>query len=455
MNAKRFIVAFSSILFLISLFAINWQSDRTEFSFVAGFYTLAFICYLIIIAGRSQFQFKHLLLIAILAQIISILFVPHLSDDYFRFLWDGEMTWAGINPFDYKPEEIVNREFVQSSPYLQEVYQGVSDLSKTHYSCYPPVNQGYFIFATAFSSSVIVNTITLKMLIVVTEMLGAFFLFKTLTLLKIDTSRMWILYLNPLLIIECTGNVHFEGVMASFLFIGIFYLVQKKELLGSLFFAFAIQIKLVPLLLLPFFYRFLGFWKAALFYVLTILIIVGLGFVQLNSNNIGNFIDSLKLYIGIFEFNSFIVHYVIQFGIAEHGWKAGRILVPYVSQIAMFLIVALALYGDIPDWRKLFKRMTLAFFVYLILSNTMHPWYVIPLLGISLFTNYSFPILWSFLIFFSYIFYFFDDRSVTEVRIMINIEYILLLTLVGYELIKKKSPLKFLHLNNFLQKESN
>ena len=446
MSIKRVIIAFIPLIFLLSIFLVNFENDRTQFGFIATFYTLAFIAYLVIYSQRNSFNFKQILFFAITAQLLSIWNEPTLSIDYYRFLWDGEITLQGINPFDYKPKELLNHNFVQSSAYLKEIYTGIGEMSQGNYSCYPPVNQFYFIIASSFSDSIAINTFILKLLIVLTELLGAIYLIKILKNLKIETSRIWLLFLNPLWIIECTGNTHFEGVMLSFLFIALYYLLHKRELVGSLFFAIAIQIKLIPLMILPFFYRFLGFWKSVLFYGLTILIVIGFGLIELNSENIANFGDSLRLYFQVFEFNSFVLYYYVQLGIINTGWNMTKTYGPQLSSIAMMLIFTLSLYGDNFNWKTLFKRITLGFFAYLLLSSTLHPWYILPLLSFSLFTNYSFPILWSFLIFFSYIFYLHNDSSLQQVRIVTNIEYSLVIGLFIYELIKKKTPFVFLRL---------
>lgn len=441
MSIKRVVIAFSPLVFLLSIFLINFEEDRTNFAFIALFYTLAFVAYLGIYSNRNAVQFKQLLFIAIVAQLLSMWNEPSLSIDYYRFLWDGEITLQGINPFDFTPLELANRDFVTSSAYMQEIYAGVSDLSKENYSCYPPINQFYFIIASAFSDSILINTFILKLLIVLTEVLGSAFLVKLFDQLKIERARIWLLYLNPLWIIECTGNTHFEGVMISFLFIAFYYLMQKKEIIGSVFFAIAVQIKLVPLLILPFFLRFLGWRKAITFYVLTILLVIGFGFIELNSENINNFVTSLRLYFEVFEFNSFILYYYIQFGFWDIGWNMTKTYGPRLSMIAMTIIIALALLGGRIDpgnfdWKKLFKRITIAFFVYLILSSTLHPWYVLPLLAFSLFTNYTFPLAWSFVIFFSYVFYQFADNTVWEVRLVSTVEYALVVGLFVWEMMK-------------------
>ena len=446
MVMKKQVVALSALVFLVSLFLINWQPERTEFLFIAGFYLLAFLAYLILLRNRSKFPFKIFLLIALAAQVLSLIFEPHFSIDYFRFIWDGEITLCGYNPFDYTPNELYNHGITHESLYLENVYTGIGSMSQENYSCYPPVSQAYFMAACIFSNNIFVSTFILKLMLIGTQILGAHYLIKLLNLLNLDRSRIWIIYLNPLWIIECTGNVHFEGAMLSFVFIAFYFLLQKKEFFGSVFMAIAIQLKLIPLILLPFFYRFLDTRKSIIFYMLTVFIVLSLGFVQLNSDNISHFIESLRQYFQVFEFNSFVLYYYLQYGIAETGWIMTRIYGPKLARVALSIIIFLALYGQLSDWKVLFKRMTLGYFAYLMLSSTLHPWYILPLLALSLFTNYSFALLWSFLIFFSYILYSHEGHW-TDVRWVIDLEYGILLFVFIYELIRGKSLLKYFALN--------
>ena len=441
---QRLTLAISSILFILSLFIVNYTADRTEFTLIVSFYSLAFIAYLILYRHRDNFNFRIFIIIAIAAQLVSLWNMPNLSIDFYRFIWDGEITTMGINPFDFKPNELILLSNFSENTYLNEIYNEIGPLSQRNYSCYPPVNQSYFIIASLFSDNLAVNTFFLKLLVVLTELLGAVYLIKILKNLGIKTSRIWLLYLNPLWIIECTGNTHFEGVMISFFFIALYFLLQQKIIIGSLFFAIAVQIKLIPLILLPFFFRYFGFWKSVKFYSITIATVIAFGFIELDSSNIENFGSSLQLYFKAFEFNSFVFYHYLQFGFWDTGYNMTKVYGPRLSYIAILLIFSIALIGDNFNWKKLFQRITIGFFIYLLLSSTMHPWYILPLLAFTLFTNYSFPVLWSYLIFFSYILYVYGDSSVIQVRMVSNIEYGLVIGLFIYELWKKRTAFKFL-----------
>ncbi len=444
--SKRTIITFSIVVFITSISLLN-SIERTEFTLISFLYTSSFFSYLFLIKYQRNIKYQHLIFLSGIVYIISMIYEPLLSDDYYRFIWDGEITWAGFNPFDFKPEELLQQKCINKNAYLLNLYDFMSPLSQANYSIYPPINQIYFIIATALSDSIKINTFILKLLIVTTEIIGAIYLRKLLINLKIKTSRMWLLYLNPLWIIESVGNCHFEGVMISYLFIAIYFLSKYKMILGSMFFAIAIQIKLIPFIFLPFFYRFLGLWRSTLFYSITIIIVMLLALIHLNLYNIENFFNSIKLYFEVFEFNSFILYNYIQYGIAETGWNLTKIYGPQLSKISIGIIVILSLYGQIDNWKKLFNRITIALFLYLLFSSTIHPWYILTMFAMSIFTNYSFPIFWTFIIFFSYIFYHFNDSSVIEFRLFVNLEYFLIISLFLYEIINKKSPIKFLRLN--------
>lgn len=438
--------------FISSIFLINWEVDRTNFWFIFFFYSLAFGSYILLLREK-QFSFNHLLLIALGAQAVSMIYPPNLSEDYFRFLWDGKMTLLGINPFDFIPNEVVNRNFVDSA-YLNEVYAGISDLSKRHYSCYPPVNQVYFIGANLFSESIAVNIAVMKLLIVLTELAGVFYLRKLFIHLKVDPKRLWLVYLNPLLIIECTGNVHFEGVMLSLLFISFYFLLTSRWILGAFIFALAIHIKLVPLVLLPFFLRYFP-WKQAIgSYFVIGFSAIGLALTQINAGNLYHFLDSLRLYFQSFGFNSFTFHYINRFVKYFTHYNPLGYTGPVMSLIVMGMILYFAFKFKSTNWKRFTERMFFGFFLYLILGTTLHPWYVIPLLGLSVFTNYAFATVWSFLIFLSYFAYMEGHWHSASNRLIINIEYAILLVYLYREWIKRGSSFSFLRIDHYFQPKS-
>src|ERR1044072_1458122 len=80
---------------------------------------------------------------------VSILFAPpYLSDDIYRYVWDGRVQAAGINPYRYIP----------AAPELahlrdETIYPKINRKDWAH-TIYPPVAQVVFFLTTRISESV-------------------------------------------------------------------------------------------------------------------------------------------------------------------------------------------------------------------------------------------------------------------------------------------------------------
>src|SRR5690606_6143025 len=61
--------------------------------------------------------------------------------------------------------------------------------------------------------------------------------------------------LNPLVIMEISGNLHFEGMMLAMILAGIYFLEKSKFSVSGGFLAAAVAVKLSPILLLPAFLK--------------------------------------------------------------------------------------------------------------------------------------------------------------------------------------------------------
>lgn len=429
-----------SLLFLLSFLLISLQVDQQEFVYFISLYGLSFAAYIILIRQRNITSRTYLVL-AVAAHLTFLFSTPALSEDFYRFLWDGELINAGINPYDFTPNELMNTSRFMNDSYFTELYSGISDLSKENYTCYPILNQLYFAIAGFLTDSVMINLVILRLLFFLTYAFCYFYLLKLFRFLELSEDRVWILFLNPLWIIETMGNLHFEGVMVSFMIVGSYFLLQRKLINGSVMLAAAIQIKLIPILMLPFFFRYLGILKASLSYFLVMLMVLGSAMILLNNSNIHHFAESLLLYFSAFEFNSFIFHYYLEYGHWRYGWYLNETISLELSRISVFFIALFSLYGDIRDGEVLFKRFVLAYTIYLIFSTTVHPWYILPLFTFSLFTEFGYPMLWTLLISLSYSGYVSTFKENGTYELLVGVEYITLLSLFIFEVIRKRSLL--------------
>lgn len=427
-----------SLLYLLFTGVLFAWTDRSNFPVLIAIYGLSFLCYLLLL-HKKQVPFAYLVGIGVMAHLLAFFFAPQLSPDSYRFLWDGAMVWKGDNPFDASPQELINTAGYVDSRYMSTLYAGLSDLSKENYTCYPTVNQFYFVLANA-TRSIGFNLFLLKLLIFLTQLVGLRYLLKLLKHVNISPKRLFILALNPLWLIETVGNLHFEGVMLSFFIIGLYFLVKQKWILGALFLAFAIHVKLVPLVLLPFLLRFLGWGNSTKVYAYIGISVAVLAMVYFRIDNYQNFLSSLKLYFQSFEFNSLIYHHYIEYGYQLYGFYPTRTFGSNLSRISTFFILCLAFFGGRINFQSLATRMIFGLLVYYLFATTVHPWYILTILGLSVFTRFTFGIIWSGVIFVTYASY--SEMAPENFRMLVHGEYIVLLVTVIYELIRKKPLLK-------------
>lgn len=424
------------LTFSIFLIFINYFLNQNQFAETLFSYSVLFLIYIYFVRIRLELSEKTIDFLVLFFHIIPLFAVPTLSPDFYRFIWDGEILTNGIHPYLYTPRELMDKSFFNSNEYLNSIYTNLSDLSKSNYTLYPTVNQLYFLFPSLITENEYAAVIVMKISVLGTCVMGYVYLKKTLKVLKLSTKNILILAVNPLLIIEISGNLHFEGVMLSFLFVAFYFVLTKKWFLSATFWAIAINVKLTPIILLPFLMRYTG-WKIAVkHYVLTGVLSLAILSIYLWPTMLPNFMQSLELYFNNFQFNSSF------FAITEYlfypmfDYETILIVGPLLSAISLFLICFIAFFKPIKTGENWFQRMLFGYLIYLLFATTVHPWYIVLPFGLSLFTKNSFMIGWTFLIMLSYGFYALENELLSF--ILIVIEYSGFLSLLFLDLYAHK-----------------
>ncbi len=417
------------LLYIISLLLISYVAEQADFILSFSAYSLSFIAFLYFIRIRNDFSIKTWKRIAIVLFLIPLFSFPSLSPDVYRFLWDGELVTIGIHPYAAIPNELMQFDSrVYDSEYMNLLYTEITELSQRNYSIYPSVNQFYFLITALISDNLFVSLIVLRILMFLSLLLGAYYFFKTLDLLSISINNSVLLLLNPILIVEVMGNFHFEGIMLSWLMIGIYFMFKQQWFKSSLFWAIAINIKLTPLILLPFLLRFRSFKVSIRFYISTFFISGILLLIYLWPGLFWNFMQSIELYFDNFEFNAglfYLVKWITSFFV---DGNPTLIVGPALSIVAFLAIVFIALYKPINNKKEWLSRMMWGYVIYLMLATTVHPWYVILPLGLAAFSTNLAVLFWSYLIMLSYGFYAFGNATIGYS--LIAIEYIIVIYLL-------------------------
>jgi len=245
-------------------------------------------------------------------------------------------------------------------------------------------------------------------------------------------------FLNPLVIIELTGNLHFEGVMLFFFVWALHLLSTKKWALAAIPYALSICVKLVPLLFLPLFLKHLGFKKSISFYSI-IGITCLLLFVPFYSPDfIANYSKTVGLWFSNFEFNAGIYN-VVKYIAIQYDGKPWELIKTYGKITPIVTILFVLLFTFLRDNQKiptLITSMMAVLTLYYFMSATVHPWYIIFLVVLGVFTRYKYAVLWSATVVLSY--YAYSQADFKENLTLITVEYISVYVFLIYEIFNSK-----------------
>ncbi len=448
---------FSILLILVgTLFywSFAYQLERTDFLKLISLWSVTFfISYKLI--QQNPNNWKLLAVAALAFRLVFLFAIPNLSQDFYRFIWDGRMLLEGFNPYLSLPEVWIangNAPIAQA----QELYAGMGQLNGHHYTNYPPVSQFcYFIAALFASKNILGSAIVFRALLILADVGTFFFGKKLLKSLNLPEKQIFWYILNPFIIIELTGNLHFEAVMIFFIILSLYLLQKGYWYWAAIVFALSVSVKLIPLLFLPlFFKKFIidkrsGFDKISItsglpkllgFYSI-ILTTVFLTFAPfLSGAFLNNFGKTISLWFQNFEFNASIFFIIRWIGYQIVGWNvietAGKIL-PIVVIVILLGITFIRKNNTIP---QLITAMVIGICTYYFLSTTVHPWYIAVPLSLCVYTNYKFPIVWSFVIILSYTAYIHPDFK--ENLWMVGLEYFIVFAVLGVEIYKNSKSVQ-------------
>ena len=418
------------IYFLIAFFL-----ERTQFSALVFCFAILFFCYYKLLKINSE-NLKILIFSTFAFRLIFLVSLPNLSQDFYRFIWDGRLILSGLNPYLQLPKDLIlNANFLM--PKAKELVFSMGELSAKHYSNYPPINQLCYAIAGFFSPNSIIGAVVVLRLIIVTADLGIlYFGQKLLKNIGLNPNKIYWYLLNPLVVLELSGNLHFEGVMLFFLVLSIYLLQKNNYKWASFFIAISISVKLLPLLLLPILYKYLGLKKAVIFYGFT-LFFCFLFFVPfLSSELIDNYSKTIGLWFTNFEFNASIYYIIRYIGQQIYGYNIIQTVGKIIPVMVILFILFKAFFSKNKTEIDLFNTFLIVLSIYFFTATTIHPWYIINLVFLSVFTQFKYPIYWSFVIILSYFAY--SNPEFKENFYLIFIEYAVVFTMFFLEISNKK-----------------
>ena len=353
-----------------------------------GFYGLA-----VILVWRRVLRSLRVIWLFAAAFRAVLLFSPStLSDDVYRYIWDGRIQNGGINPYAYRVDAPqLDRLATPNRARVDHTWMA---------SPYLPMAQVYFVATYRLAP----ESVTAFQIGAATfDLLAGLFLVLTLRCIGLPESNA-ILYLwNPLVIVEVVQGAHVDALMLMLMMASLWAASRPpagSETSGRLWasailLALATLVKPIPALLAPILMWRWG-WKRTLGYALVI--VVGIVLFADAGLGLGRELDgtgvfgATRIYVSQWNFNGGLFHWLevtltgvqtpgaVPIDQAGAGGAAARLVVLAALAAA---VAALGLKARRARSIHMLLGLTpLLFVAYVLFATTVNPWYLLPLMAV-------------------------------------------------------------------------
>lgn len=400
-------------------------------------FDLILACYAAIAIGmytlyKSEAQLPWILGLGIVLRCLFFVELPLLSDDYHRFFWDGSLVLRGINPYTVLPQDLC----CEKIPHLSEAFASMN--SRDKFTLYPPISQGIFALFSTWGVEVFIAWY--RLLFLGADILTFLGLRWLLTYFHKEPSWAIFFFINPAVITEGVGNLHIEILTVSLLVWAYIYYIRGQLTKGLLLYILSIGLRVLPLIFLP-----LLFWRSQAkpyrFLGLVSLITIGLFTPVWLPMTKSGYLNSLNLYFTNFEFNASIYYILRYIGTLISGYNLIAYIGPMMAVIVLGRTLLYSFKNKDVSIGLLPNIVSSILLFYLLMSTTVHPWYIILLLPFTILAGHRYGIVWSIMAVCSYSHYI--DGGYAEQWIWLWVEYLFLALYLYKDLYKGSTPSLF------------
>lgn len=348
-NRGRMIIGVAGFVILIGCIALYVLGDLrlNLMGFLWTYFIMSTAYVLAVSASRTRSDQTTLILaFAVLFRLVLLATTPTLSDDIYRYVWNGQALWGGVNPYETAPADA-------RLPGTVTDMINYPDLTAS----YPPLSQAVFFIAAGVSGSVLF----MKGVFVLFDLGIGFLLIRLLRSMDANSNRAIIYLWNPLVIVEVAGSGH-NDTLPAFLLLASLMLYQSKSQMKSVAaMAGAALAKIYPLFLAPLVLRDRRDVKAySAMVLLPYVLFIGAGW---------GLFSQLANYAATWRFNDSVHHIAyLVFGLV--GLEE---YVRYVLWLAFGAGLIIILRSEL----NLYRKSLYVICLFLLLSPTLHPWYLI------------------------------------------------------------------------------
>jgi hypothetical protein len=426
-NQKKLFFAFLFFLFLMEvLYTSLYYLPKSPNLLYKKYLLTSFSCYIIyffIIHLINKLTFisnKFLLIIifssGIIFRLTLINLPPFLSDDIYRYIWDGYLQAKNINPYLYPPNSLELTKFRNTDifpfinhPNLQTIY--------------PPISQIIFFFSYLIGKN---SFLTIKLIILLFDIGTGLFIAKILYKLELPLTKVSIYFLCPLPILEFFISGHIDSIGIFFLVLFIFCSLNNKYYFAAFSLANSILIKIMPIIFLPLILYKTKRFQFLICFSFILLLFYLPHYIVVKENIFGSF----NTFIKDFYFNSSI------FSLIYNLTKDSKLSI-YLCYLVLSLWILIGAIKSHNFIKGIFWTLTGLY----IFSPIVHPWYLTWVVPFLVFIP-SKAFFWlissiqlSYCVLISY-----KEKNIWEDSITIRlIEYLPFFALLSYDLLRLKT----------------
>lgn len=194
------------------------------------------------------------LAVAIAMRVTLLPSLPFLSSDIYRYVWDGQVQAAGINPYRYLPADpaLAHLRDPAVFPWINRATYALT--------IYPPAAQVVFALVGLVTPTVL----GMKLAMVGFEAVAMLSLLGLLSLARLPRERILLYAWNPLTLWSFACDGHVDAVAVGLLGLALLCRAKGREGLAGAMLAAAVLVKFLPVAAAPAFLRGGGPWRPAL-----------------------------------------------------------------------------------------------------------------------------------------------------------------------------------------------
>ncbi len=360
-----------------ALVLIDWLDGTLR----AGTTPTTITVYLIVFAGflfavwwneRATIPIAWFWAVPILARVVLWLTEPTLSDDVYRYIWDGHLMLQGVSPYSHaiSAAEVDGYEItartLANNPGLASPYLPVA----------------LVVFAAAVLLGPDIAT-TMQVVMTGFDLGAAVLLYRLLPTIGLPARRALIYLWNPLVIVEIAHGAHLDGLMVFLVMVSLWAMAHRPTgYLSPIALALAVLTRPVPLLLTPVLWWRWNWPQRLAFTAVTVGLVVPFGFgrsgwgLSPSTFGVGVF-GSARVYSSEFRFNAAVSAW-LERTLGESSTGFSLVTGGLMASVGLFVWLRARHHtAATPEAARATVRLAMVLIVaYTVLTPVLHPWYL-------------------------------------------------------------------------------